>query len=65
MIPEVAMNPLAARLVAMFERDAEDRVNFKGFAMGLAVFNERAPAEAKARGEQQAEGGRPAQLATT
>jgi Ca2+-binding EF-hand superfamily protein len=50
MIPEVAMNPLAARLVAMFERDAEDRVNFKSFAMGLAVYNEKGRPEPKARG---------------
>lgn len=41
MVPEVAMNPLATRLVAMFQRDAEDRINFRSFAVGLSVFGEK------------------------
>ena len=47
MIPEVVMNPLAQRLVHMFDRDAEDRINFRAFVMGLSVFNEKATAEAR------------------
>jgi hypothetical protein len=48
MIPEVVMNPLAARLVQLFKRDGEDRINFRSYAMGLSVFNERAHAAEKA-----------------
>lgn len=36
------MNPLAKRLVAMFEKDSEGRINFRSFARGLSVLGERA-----------------------
>ena len=48
MIPEVVMNPLCKRLVQLFKRDAEDRINFRSFALGLCVFNEKAEAEVRA-----------------
>jgi Ca2+-binding EF-hand superfamily protein len=41
-IPEVIMNPLAKRLVAMFDKDSEGRINFRSFARGLSVLGERA-----------------------
>lgn len=55
MIPEVAMNPLSSRLVSqLFERDPDDRINFKSFVMGLSVFSERARPEVRKRGESSA-----------
>ena len=51
MIPEVVMNPLSPRLVAMFERDAEDRINFRSFARGLSVLSDHALPEVKSAGE--------------
>jgi len=51
MIPEVVMNPLAERLLAMFERDREGMINFRSFTRGLSVFNERARPETKTEGE--------------
>ena len=48
MIPEVGMNPMSPRLVQLFARDGEGRVNFRAFAMGLCVFSERARADVKA-----------------
>jgi Ca2+-binding EF-hand superfamily protein len=50
MIPEVAMNPLASRLTSLFERDIEDRINFKSFVSGLSVFSEKARPEVRQRG---------------
>lgn len=50
MVPELAMNPLAPRLVALFPRDAEDRINFTSFVTGLAVFSENCPAQRRIRG---------------
>jgi hypothetical protein len=50
MIPEVAMNPLASRLTSLFERDVEDRINFKSFVSGLSVFSEKARPEVRQRG---------------
>jgi hypothetical protein len=49
------MNPLAQRLVHMFDRDGEERVNFKSFVMGLSVFNEKATAETRAAGASRGE----------
>jgi Ca2+-binding EF-hand superfamily protein len=53
MIPELSMNPLAARLLSskggLFERDGEDRVNFRSFVTGLSVFAPRARPEVRQR----------------
>ena len=49
-IPEVIMNPLAPRMLAMFERNGEGRINFRSFARGLSVFNERATPDVKRDG---------------
>ena len=45
MIPEVTMNPLAPRLLQMFERDSEERINFRSFVKALSFFNPRARSE--------------------
>jgi serine/threonine-protein phosphatase 2B regulatory subunit len=50
MIPEVAMNPLASRLTALFPRDSEDRITFTSFVSGLAIFSEKARPEMRVRG---------------
>jgi len=49
MIPELSMNPLAPRLVTLFERDGEDRINFRAFVAGLAVFSDRCRPEVRQR----------------
>lgn len=49
MIPQIAMNPFAARLTALFERDFEDRINFKSFVCALSIFSPHAREEVKAR----------------
>jgi len=41
-IPELAMNPLAPRIVAIFDENKDDQVNFKQFVRILSVFNEKA-----------------------
>jgi Ca2+-binding EF-hand superfamily protein len=51
MIPEVVMNPLAQRLMQLFDRDGEDRINFRSFVMGLSVFNEKATHEMRSASE--------------
>jgi serine/threonine-protein phosphatase 2B regulatory subunit len=50
MIPEVAMNPLAPRLTALFPRDSEDRITFTSFVSGLAIFSEKARPATRVRG---------------
>jgi hypothetical protein len=40
MIPELAMNPLAPRVIALFESDTDDGINFKQFTKTLAAFHE-------------------------
>jgi len=50
MIPEIAMNPLSPRLAVLFERDSEDRINFKSFVSALAIFSDKSRPEAKCRG---------------
>ena len=50
MIPEIAMNPLSSRLQVLFEKDGEDRINFKSFVSALAIFAEKALPELKTRG---------------
>ena len=50
MIPEIAMNPLSTRLAVLFERDSEDRINFKSFVTALAIFSDKSSAAAKCQG---------------
>lgn len=51
MIPEIAMNPLSSRLQVLFEKDGEDRINFKSFVSALAIFSEKSLPELKCRGQ--------------
>ncbi|GKT34541.1 Calcineurin B protein like protein [Aduncisulcus paluster] len=41
MIPELSMNPLAPRTIALFDTDHDDAVNFKEFIEALSVFSVR------------------------
>lgn len=46
MIPELAMNPLALRIIELFSPDS-DGINFRLFVAGLSVFHEKAPHQEK------------------
>ncbi|KAI9014998.1 hypothetical protein BC832DRAFT_527765 [Gaertneriomyces semiglobifer] len=46
-IPELAMNPLARRVVAVFDSDGRNEVNFKQFVAALSVFGKKARREEK------------------
>ncbi|TPX56635.1 hypothetical protein PhCBS80983_g04381 [Powellomyces hirtus] len=46
-IPELAMNPLAHRVVAVFDSDGRNEVNFKQFVSALSVFSKQAKREQK------------------
>jgi serine/threonine-protein phosphatase 2B regulatory subunit len=41
MIPEIVMNPLSSRIVSMFEKDADGRINFRNFVKELSYLNEK------------------------
>lgn len=46
MIPEVVMNPLSGRIVEMFEKDSDGRINFRSFLRELSNLNEaRSPTD--------------------
>ena len=47
MVPELAMSPLAPRIVALFERDVEDGINFNHFLRTLQPFRVTAPIQQK------------------
>eukprot|EP01121_Diplochlamys_sp_Union-15-3_P019076 TRINITY_DN7097_c0_g1_i2.p1 TRINITY_DN7097_c0_g1~~TRINITY_DN7097_c0_g1_i2.p1 ORF type:complete len:191 (-),score=43.37 TRINITY_DN7097_c0_g1_i2:6-539(-) len=40
-IPELAMNPLAPRIIAIFDTNKDDQVNFKQFVQRLSVFSSK------------------------
>ncbi|KAJ3017090.1 Calcineurin subunit B type 2 [Thoreauomyces humboldtii] len=46
-IPELAMNPLANRVVAVFDLDGRNEVNFRQFVSALSVFSKQAKREQK------------------
>eukprot|EP01094_Clydonella_sp_ATCC50884_P005622 TRINITY_DN14557_c0_g1_i1.p1 TRINITY_DN14557_c0_g1~~TRINITY_DN14557_c0_g1_i1.p1 ORF type:complete len:206 (+),score=85.15 TRINITY_DN14557_c0_g1_i1:86-619(+) len=41
-IPEMVMNPLVMRVIALFDDDGNDEVNFKQFITTLSVFHPKA-----------------------
>eukprot|EP00792_Barthelona_sp_PAP020_P004730 TRINITY_DN2313_c0_g1_i1.p1 TRINITY_DN2313_c0_g1~~TRINITY_DN2313_c0_g1_i1.p1 ORF type:complete len:176 (+),score=46.35 TRINITY_DN2313_c0_g1_i1:30-557(+) len=41
-LPELAMNPLRSRVLAIFDRDLDNQVNFKEFVSTLSVFSPQA-----------------------
>ena len=51
-IPEVIMNPLAPRLIAIFDRNADGRIDFRAFARALSLFNERSSPQVKIDGKE-------------
>eukprot|EP01137_Pigoraptor_chileana_P025115 Opistho-2@94098 len=48
-IPELAMNPLASRVIAIFDQQQTDNVNFKQFVETLSVFRQDASRESKVK----------------
>ncbi|KAI8825595.1 uncharacterized protein EV422DRAFT_513460 [Fimicolochytrium jonesii] len=46
-LPQVAANPLAQRLLAVFDRDGNGDVNFKEFILGLSAFSTKGNREEK------------------
>ncbi|KAJ3328883.1 Calcineurin subunit B type 2 [Blyttiomyces sp. JEL0837] len=46
-IPELAMNPLSQRIIAVIDSDGRGEVNFKQFVEGLSVFSKDTKREAK------------------
>lgn len=49
LIPELSMNPLCERIIALFDQDGKDQVNFYQFVHTLAVFHPSTPHSAKQR----------------
>lgn len=49
-VPELAMNPLSARVIAQFDSKKDDQVNFKQFLQTLSVFSPRGGRAAKLKG---------------
>jgi len=50
LIPELSMNPLCERIIALFDEDRSDRVNFRRFVRTLAVFHPQTPVADKLNG---------------
>ncbi len=48
-IPQIASNPLAQRLLAVFDNDGSGDVDFKEFLLGLAAFSAKGKKEDKLR----------------
>ncbi|KAJ8517370.1 hypothetical protein ONZ45_g5459 [Pleurotus djamor] len=48
-IPQIASNPLASRLIALFDADGGGTVDFQEFVGGLSVFSSRGGREEKLR----------------
>ncbi|KAJ3326080.1 Calcineurin subunit B type 2 [Gonapodya sp. JEL0774] len=48
-IPELAMNPLAPRIVSVFDEDGRGEVNFRQFVKNLSIFSPKAKREVKLR----------------
>eukprot|EP00762_Andalucia_godoyi_P001888 ANDGO_06023.mRNA.1 Calcineurin subunit B len=47
MIPELAVNPLRARVISIFDTDKDETVNFKEFISALSVFSAKGDKESK------------------
>jgi serine/threonine-protein phosphatase 2B regulatory subunit len=47
MIPELAVNPLRQRVIAIFDTDKDESVNFKEFISALSVFSAKGEKQAK------------------
>ena len=47
LIPELAMNPLCYRIIALFDREGTDQINFKHFVQTLWMFSSKCAPEIK------------------
>jgi len=47
LIPELSMNPMCHRIIALFDEDKTDSINFHRFVQTLAVFSDRTSPAAK------------------
>eukprot|EP01138_Halocafeteria_seosinensis_P005967 gb/GECG01006099.1/.p1 GENE.gb/GECG01006099.1/~~gb/GECG01006099.1/.p1 ORF type:complete len:191 (+),score=21.47 gb/GECG01006099.1/:1-573(+) len=47
MVPELSMNPLAPRIISLFDSENEGQINFSFFLSVLSVFSERTGREPK------------------
>ena len=50
-VSELAVNPLASRVVTIFDKNKDENVNFKEFLQGLSIFSSRGEAKDKLRCE--------------
>eukprot|EP00768_Dysnectes_brevis_P009261 gnl/Dysnectes_brevis/915_a1016_3862.p1 GENE.gnl/Dysnectes_brevis/915_a1016_3862~~gnl/Dysnectes_brevis/915_a1016_3862.p1 ORF type:complete len:198 (-),score=15.21 gnl/Dysnectes_brevis/915_a1016_3862:60-596(-) len=48
-IPELQMNPLARRVISMFDSTGDDTINFRDFLKSLSVFSVRGSRQEKLR----------------
>ncbi|KAJ3636297.1 hypothetical protein Zmor_008990 [Zophobas morio] len=48
-VPELAMNPLITRIIALFDENFTDHINFRDFCFTLSVFRPSGNREAKLR----------------
>jgi serine/threonine-protein phosphatase 2B regulatory subunit len=48
-IPQIANNPLASRMIAIFDEDGNGTVDFQEFIAGLSAFSSRGNQEEKLR----------------
>jgi len=48
-IPQIANNPLASRMIAIFDEDGSGTVDFQEFIKGLSAFSSRGNQEEKLR----------------
>ncbi len=49
MVPELAMNPLVERVIAIFDINKDESINFKEFIQALSVFSVNGAREHKLR----------------
>merc|ERR1711916_216076 len=49
MIPELAMNPLVERVIAIFDTNKDENINFKEFIQALSIFSVNGAKEQKLR----------------
>jgi len=49
LIPELSMNPLCPRIIALFDPEGTDQINFHRFVQSLSLFSSKASQEQKLR----------------
>jgi serine/threonine-protein phosphatase 2B regulatory subunit len=48
-LPQISSNPLAQRLLAVFDKDGSGDVDFREFLIGVSAFSSKGDKEAKLR----------------